>query len=197
MSGGDGSQIQIGEKTRKNKPGRVHSNKPETGLTEEGKSSDYLRSLLKTHGKELPPKALLSILCLSPSARCWLSLEVKTNPNYPRSGQRQWKREALIKSESFRERFWKNPQVSRWGFQASPHSQPLLEVTPGQLGSVHQRGSSSSHTEDEIKFLQLSPHLNPPHPWPEPTWAVTAPLEYFGLDRNLSTWEVSKHLKHQ
>lgn len=84
VSGGDGSQIHIGEKTRNNKPGRVHGNRLETGLTEEEKSSDYLRSLLKTHGKELPPRALLSVMWLSPSARRWLSSEVeanKTNPN--------------------------------------------------------------------------------------------------------------------
>lgn len=93
----------------------------------------------------------------------------KNQPKLPQIWSKTVTREALIKSESFRERFWKNPQVSRWGFQATPHSQPLLEVTPGQLGFAHQRGSSSSHTEDEIRFLQPSPHLNPPHPRPEPT----------------------------
>lgn len=77
-------------------------------------------------------------------------------------------REALIKSKSFRERFWKNPQVSRWGFQPTLHYQPLLEVTPGQLGFAHQRGSSSSTlTEGEIRRLQPFPHLSPsPRPSP-------------------------------
>lgn len=145
MSGGDGSQIHIGEKTRKNKHGRVHGNKPETGLTEEEKSSDYLRSLLKTHRKELPPNAFHHVAV----SICQVLAQLRSRSQHKLTQiwSKTATREALIKSKSFRERFWKNPQVSRWGFQATPHYQPLLEVTPGQLGFAHQRGSGSSHPD--------------------------------------------------
>lgn len=120
--------------------------------------------IISKHRKELPPKALLSIMWLSPSARCWLILEVEHK--LTRIWSKTMTREVLIKSKSFRERFWKNLQVSRWGFQATPHHQPLLEATPGQLGFVHQRGSGSSHSDCGWKQVPAA-HLSP-QPFPEP-----------------------------
>lgn len=79
MSGGDASQIQIGEKTRKNKPGRVHCNKLETGLTEEGKSSDYLKTQKRTSSQSPPLHHVAFSICqvlAQPGSRTQTNLDL-------------------------------------------------------------------------------------------------------------------------
>lgn len=82
VSVGDSSQIQIRAKAEKKiRRGREFT---ATNLRQdrqqEGNIRDYLKSLcLKHKAKKLPPKALLSIMWLSPSARCWLSSEIEVN----------------------------------------------------------------------------------------------------------------------
>lgn len=60
-------------------------------------------------------------------------------------------REALIKSKSFRERFWKDPQVSRWGFLITNFSWRADLDSLALL--IREALVPPTLTEDGIRFL--------------------------------------------